>query len=268
MSADIDFDDANLQQAVRKCWAGECCPSALRRRIEAMAADALDRGDLDRGVLDRSARGPFSRWGRWVLYPVAAAAAVALVFGVRHYENSVAPSSAVAMVAIPVSLQTELVRTHDHCSQTPNHQHLPGNGTDDASIARVMSAELHRPVLVARPSDPCWTYRGAAVCPVGAARSGHLVFRSGSDSLSVFSLPKSAMPDAVEGSEFECEADGHTIVGFVRDGAVFCIVGSGTGSDVSVARLHQLRKTLEPRITETASAAPVRDAELIRPIDR
>jgi hypothetical protein len=263
MSADIDFDDANLQHAVRKCWAGECCPSALRRRIEAMAADALDRGDLD-----RSAPGPFARWGRWVLYPVAAAAAVALAFGIQHYGSPTAPAPAVAMVAMPVSLQDALVRTHDQCSQKANHQHLPGNETDDASIARVMSAELHRPVLVARPNDPCWSYRGAAVCSVGAARSGHLVFRSGSDSLSVFSLPKSAMPDAVEGSEFECTADGHPIVGFVRDGAVFCIVASGTGSDVSPARLEQLRKTLEPRITETASAAPVTDAELIRPIGR
>ena len=255
-----DFQDSHLEHAVRKCWAAECCPDRLRARVAVM----LQEADESRSV------GPWSRRGRLVLYPVAAAAAVALVLGVRHFNPPSGPVVASSAV-IPAALQSELISTHDRCVQRPNHQMLPGDGGDDATLARAMTTQLRRPVLVARPSETGWNFHGGALCNVGSASSGHLVFTSGSDALSVFSLPKTSMPDAAEGSEFETVAAGHPIVGFVRDNAVFCLVGSGSGANVSAPRLEQLRSMLEPRVTDVASAgveAPVVAVELIRPIGR
>ncbi len=259
-NTETHFDDSNLQHAVRKCWAGECCPAKLRKRVEVMLQDAEDQQKA----------GPIVRWGRWVLYPLASAAVIGLVVGLKMYNPPATPTVNATAVVIPAALQTELVATHDRCSQKPNHQTL-GDG-DDATLARAMTAQLHRPVLVARPSESGWDFRGAAVCKVGSTRSGHLVFTSGSDALSVFSLPKDAMPGVADGTEFEAVSDGHPIVGFVRDNAVFCLVGSGPDANVSAPRLEALRFKLEPRITEMAAAAnaepPVVAVELIRPIDR
>jgi hypothetical protein len=259
-NTETDFDDSHLQKAVRKCWAAECCPTRLRQRVEAMLRDAED---------DRPG-GPIARWGRWILYPLAAAAVIGLVVGLKMYNPAVAPPVNATAVVIPAALQTELVATHDRCSQKPSHQGL-GDG-DDTTLARAMTAQLHRPVLVARPSESGWDFRGAAVCKVGSTESGHLVFTSGSDALSVFSLPKDCMPNAADGTEFEAVSNGHPIVGFVRDNAVFCLVGSGPDANVSAPRLEALRSKLEPRITEMAAAAnadaPVVAVELIRPIDR
>ncbi len=65
---------------------------------------------------------------------------------------------------------------------------------DDAAMASAMRNQLSRAVLVARPNQGNWTFKGASVCNVATAPTGHLVFASGDEALSVFSLPGSLDP--------------------------------------------------------------------------
>jgi hypothetical protein len=113
---------------------------------------------------------------------------------------------------------------------------------DDAAIAAAMRTRLAQPaVLVARPTDSGWDFRGAAICPVGKTPAGHLVFAKGEEVISVYTLPASVAPTATNGSHFEATTDGHPIAAFARDGGLFCLVGSGPAGTITLDQLTQMR---------------------------
>jgi hypothetical protein len=241
-----------LASAVCRCWSHERCPAELRRRLT-----------------DRITAGRARSRHRWFIGPagLSAAAAVALLAGGGlFWSGRPAPSAAVAATILPVSLESDLIQTHDHCSRgKTNHQNLPVPRSNGYAIAASLRSRLDRPVMVSHPSDPAWQFAGASVCSVGNVKSAHLVFRrSDGDSLSLFSLPRSAAPTAVDGQQFQGESNQHPIVGFVKHGAVYCLVGSGCPADVSVARLADIRQQLERQVV-VADATPVApvDGELI-----
>ncbi len=234
------MDDNELGSAIRRCWGGERAPADLRQR----AADLI--------AAERSRRSAW-RPGSWGL--ATAAAVAALIGGGLLWPAR--PPAAMAAV-IPVALEADLVQTHDQCSRGGDHQHLPAARSNGYAIAADLRSELDRPVLVGRPADPGWRFAGASVCPVGHVRSAHLVFRrADGDSLSLFSLPRSAAPAAVDGQQFQAEANHHPIVGFVSHGAVYCLVGSGCATDVSVARLADVRRHLRSQVVVADAATPV-----------
>ncbi len=236
---DAEFEDAGLRTAVGRCWAGERAPAALRDRVAAQVAGARHR----RPTIAR-----FRPLG------LAAAAAAAVVVGGRLFQATTLPAASAAV--IPVSLEDDLVQTHDHCAGRGDHQHLPVPRTNGYAIAASLRSRLDRPVLVSRPADPAWHFAGASICPVGTVRSAHLVFRrSDGDALSLFSLPRSSAPLAADGTQFQGEAGHHPIVGFVKHGAVYCLVGSGCAADVSVGQLAAVRQQLESQVV-VADATP------------
>jgi hypothetical protein len=106
------------------------------------------------------------------------------------------------------------------------------------------------------------------MCPVGSTPAGHLVFVRGSDALSIFSLPKSLVPTAAEGAEYAIHTDDHCIVGFVKDGALFCLVSSGPVGDVSIDQLKQMEPQMQSAVARVNAVqnSPVMFAELLRPI--
>ena len=237
-----------LAAAVRRCWGGECAPDGLRQRM------------ADRIAADRAAR---RRWslGRYATAGLAAAAAAVVAVlvggGLLRLDRSPARPTAGAASVLPAALQLDLVQTHDQCSRAgADHQHLPVPRSNGYAIAASLRSRLDRPVLVARPADAGWQFAGASVCPVGNVRSAHLVFRrTDGDALSLFSLPRSAAPTAADGQQFQGVADRHPIVGFVKHGAVYCLVGSGCANDVSVGRLSDIRRQLEQQVV-VADATP------------
>jgi len=94
------------------------------------------------------------------------------------------------------------------------------------------------------------------------------VYAKGAEGLSIFMLPKSLVPGAVEGAEYSTTVDQHCIVGFVKDGALFCIVSSGPAGTISVDELQQMRSQMEPMVAaarEPESTGMV-VAELLRPV--
>jgi hypothetical protein len=259
-----EFRDPALKEAVCRCWGCDCASEHLRKRVAAMLAQE-DAASGDETLQHRRSNRMNLRVS-WILWPLAAAAAVLVSvslfdrFRPSHSSPLVAPELA--------SLETDLIRTHDHCSKEANHQGLPVPKNDDVAIADLLRERLKQPVLVYRPKDTAWKFRGASVCPVGSTSSGHLVFVKGDDALSIFSLPKALWPDGKEGSEFSATVQGHSIVGFVKDGALFCVVGSGPVGSMSVDELQQMSQRMKPVVAEGPAVEPtgVVLTELLRPI--
>jgi hypothetical protein len=250
---DREFNDPVLKDAVRRCWSCDCAPSELQKKIASLCASS-DANEHQKPL------GKLS----WVIWPMAIAASLVLAVGFFHrFENHPAPLAIAP--AIPVSLENDLIFRHDRCCIEPNHQHVNAPKNDDAAIENAMHQQLNRPVLVFHPQDRKWDFRGASICPVGSVPAGHLVFVKGKNALSIFSLPKSFFPDAVEGKQYAVATDKHCIVGFVKDGAFFCLVSSG---DVSVGELQKMEPQMLPAISRSFSPhpEPILLTELLRPI--
>jgi hypothetical protein len=251
---DPEFVDPALKSAVKRTCCGERCPAALRTRIE--------------NLLHEESTHRSRNWKPWLIGPLAAAALILLAIGVwtRLYQASPPPTQ---LAALPASLQADLIQRHDHCCKVKNHQGLPVRIDNDSAIASAMRHRLSHAVLMDRPSEPGWTFRGASICPVGSIPSGHLVFVKGPDALSVFSLPASCDPCLQNGNQCEMTTDGHLIVAFAKDGALFCLVGSGPQGTISMDELNKMRDKMKP---DVVAARPVETrpafAELIYPLDK
>jgi hypothetical protein len=259
------FDDPYLKAAVQRCWGRQCAPADLHERIRSLCSGAANADERD--IRFRIAP---------IVWGLSAAAIVVIVVGLvfRSFSNpsitrsNQQPANIVA-ITLPSALQAELVTRHDLCCSHGDHQHLPVSKTDDAGMVRALREQLGRAVLVARPTEPGWNFRGAAVCPVGNVPSGHLVFARGSDTLSIFSLPKSAAPQLQNGQEFTMAIDHHLIAGFEKDGALFCLVANSPSGTITASTLLTMRSQMEPAV-ETAQMNTPTDsgnvAELLRPV--
>ena len=205
---------------------------------------------------------------RWMLWPLSLAAVIALAVGIKfrvsattHSPASPALASLSHLPALPASLQADLVKSHEHCCHAADHHHLNASKDDDVAIAQAMRQRLSRAVLMARPADTGWYFRGAAICPVGDAPAGHLVFAKNDDVVSVFSLPMAAIPNATDGEQFQTTIDGHPIAAFTKDGGLFCLVSSGPLGSLTEKDLAQMRDRMEDRVTTASgSLTPAHDA--------
>lgn len=258
---------------MKSVWGCECCPQLLRQQLGISGKSSVARWLPNRPWI-------------WAVAGLAAAAVVAIATaaplllrqpaGAGSASPAVAPQIASPIApqaapqlasALPLQLQTELVATHEHCCQSSNHHHLDAAGADDAQIAQAMRARLSRAVLVARPQGDGWTFRGAAICHVGPVASGHLVFVCGDKALSIFSLPLSADPSARPGESLSADLNGHPIVAFVKDDALFCLVGSGPSGSITTQQLLHLRDRVENDVLASdATPVAVADAELLQPV--
>lgn len=267
------FQDPALRGAVRQVWGQEQCPEKLRQQCCCLCSG-------------RWVAGRIARAAGWA---VAVAALVAMAVGIpliRHADrkpasiallppasppspanpNDIANSDVTVGSLIPVELQKNLVTTHEHCVHRQNHHGLDQPGTADTDIAEAMRARLSHAVLMARPADPGWAFRGAAICHVGSMPSGHLVFARGEQAISIFSLPASAAPRLHDGDDARATAKGHPIVAFARDGAIFCLVGSDPSGGISTDDLDQMRQRMEPDVTADATDHSTDLSELLTPI--
>jgi hypothetical protein len=259
---ETEMNDPALKTAVKRAWGCECCPTELRRDIHAL----FDKAEQ-----------PIRLWLPWA---AAAAAVLVMAITISAVYRPVSPTASDLAFAqltsqnlqladvLPAALETQLITTHDRCAAKPSHHRLLVSMNDDAAMASAMRSQLSRAVLVARPNQGNWTFKGASVCNVATAPTGHLVFANGDESLSVFSLPNSLDPKLKDGAHVETIKDGHSIAAFAKDGALFCLVSSGKGDAMSVGQLAQMRDNMEGQVTTlTAADAPgPAVAELLYPI--
>jgi len=255
-----EFHDPALKQAVCRCWASECASTMLRKRV----ARLLEEGS-DKPVASVSSPFRINRFA-WMVWPTALAALLLISVGLFNHFHTPPIQTA---IALPADLENDLIRTHDHCCGQADHQHLPVPRNNDSAIAHCLHNKLNQPVIMFHPADSAWVFRGASVCPVGTNQSGHLVFVNGGGALSIFSLPKkSTLPEAKEGSEYADTVNQHRIVGFIRDGALFCMVSSGPENALSIDEMKKMESQMQP--TVAVIPAPPGDkimlTELLQPV--
>lgn len=211
------FEDPVLQTAVKRLYAQERAPAALRERIAATMAGTAGETSMR---LDRRPSGWISLFTQ--PYGLALAASLAVVAIAGAYMAWLRPVSA---SDIGQTTLAAMVQTHDRCCEHADHfmAGIPKDGCRSAGEA--IQRQLRETVLAANLVTDGWEYRGAGICPVGEVRSAHLVYARGEQRLSVFSLPASLCSEAKEGNICVKEVNGHVIAGLVRTGGVYSMVG-------------------------------------------
>jgi hypothetical protein len=236
-----NFDDAELKAAIRRAWQKEAAPPELIERIRVAAVES--------GSEPNRFIGP-SRRGGWRL-AMAMAAVLLLGISLVGYRMSREAPSAPAVAALPESLASELVATHDMCCGAPDH-HMPGLPRKDFDlIASVLTRRLGWPVLAGSLGDD-WTFKGASICPVGPNHSAHLVFKHDNQDVSIFSLPVSVLPGQAENASYQQVEAGHPIASFSEHGGLFCVVGSSSDGSLTLGAVSAIREKLQPRLEAQA----------------
>jgi hypothetical protein len=228
-----DFDDPKLKAALRRAVRLERAPLELRGRVEALLAGEAPEPSAMR----------IGHWRRHPLLGLAAAAMILLCFGLaawRFESDRRASLVAQAPSALPEAFAQALVVTHDRCCAEPDHHVLKGVPDDDFRLmTEKLREQLGFAVLAATAGDGWKFYGASGLCMVGPARSAHLVFKQGDESLSIFSVAvaSESWPDGhppADGERFSNTQAGHAIVSWVHDGSVFSVVGHAPGGSLDL----------------------------------
>lgn len=184
------------------------------------------------------------------IWPIAVAACLCL-FSVSLMAMQVwktfAPRTdlAVKSLDIPTDLAENLVARHDIAASQPDHHYLPGVPQDDLNaIRKTLARSLDQGVLVTNLPDG-WTFRGAALCPVGQDHAAQLIFTRGNQTVSLFSLPNADYPTSSNDTPYESMTSGHPIAGFTHGNGMYCLVGSSPDGKLTLEELKSLRDKIE-----------------------
>ena len=261
------FEDASLKRVCRQTWSGEKCPLALLAKLK----DAAKQSALQTVQPVQSMRlVPMWYSGG---FGIAAAAAVLLTVGVvaRPFAR---PDSAQppAFASLDPRITNSIIDMHDRCSHKVG-PHVAANTSADKIMltGHVLETKLGQPILAASLPEGGWNFRGGAICPVvdKAERkvpAAHLIYKSGDDSVSVFSMPRSTSPCP---KPYEGSYRGHPIAGFADANGAYCLVGSGSAA-MTPQRIAAMRDRLQGSLVGTllppAYRQTVVSAELLQPI--
>jgi hypothetical protein len=241
------FDDPALKAALRRALDSETAPTSLRDRIRAIAAEEPERPVLSytaaapepapTAAADTGDR-PIPLFRRSPLFRLAAAAIVIIGIGSLAFQvwNTSRPAAPSGYVLQP-SLFKAMIATHS--ARATGAEQSPDTAKTLADAAK-LSQTTNRPVLVADLTKDGWTFDGAGVRGVGQFTAAQLFFTKGNAAISVLSLPASAAPNAVENSTYDTVFNGAPIAGFVKNGGLFCIVGSSPDGSLSIGEVKGL----------------------------
>jgi len=249
------FDDPALKAALRRALDQEGAPGDLRDRIRALAASSPPAAEpvpymRAARATEEATDAPIPMFRRGPVFKFAAAAVLVLglvSLGYQVYLANRPPNySAVAAYAIPPSLYKGMTQTHDErVAGSAN----PPDTTTDLTAAKGLSNTVKRPVFIAQLTAEGWKFQGGGVRDVGPHSAAQLFFTKGNASLSVFSLPASAVPQAKDDVPYDTVFNGHPIAGVVHKGGLYCIVGSSTDDSL---KLDEVKSLLESHRGEIA----------------
>jgi hypothetical protein len=224
---DPQFDDPALRAAVRRAMSGQTAPASLRRQVIAR----LDHEDR-----------LLYRW-RKPLAALAAAAVLLIAFGVAAYMRVGRPVEH----PIPQFIASAMVSVHDQ--YTANKLQTTITDPNLQNVRQLLEKQVGYPVMIASLGTS-WTFQGADVVKVSNIPAAHALFTRGNQSISIFSLPASALyqGEVVDGTSYEQMEQGHPISGVVYAGAVDCLVASATTGGPDLNQLTQLRDRLRPEM--------------------
>jgi hypothetical protein len=242
------FDDPALKGALRRALDSETAPGSLRDRIRAIAAEqapeaarpvmsyAASAAEPAPSAADASDR-PIPLFRR-PLYRFAAAAILLIGIGSLAFQiwNTNHPNTP-AKYQFSNSLFKGMIATHE--ARATGAEQTPDTAKTLAEAPK-LSQTLNRAVFVADLTKDGWTFDGAGVRGVGQYPAAQLFFTKGNAAISVFSLPASAAPNAVENSTYDTVFNGAPIAGYVHSGGLYCIVGSSPDGSLTAGEVKNL----------------------------
>lgn len=256
------FDDPSLKRVCRQAWSGEKCPLELFAKLKASARQA----SLQTVQPVQSVRS-IPMWYRGG-FQVAAAAVVLMAVGTftLPYVRTANASSASAISAILVDpknkITQSIVAMHEKCCQSKRGHQIAGVPKEKVfATADALGKRLGQPVLATAIPERGWSFEGGAVCPVTdnnerKVPAAHFIYKSGNESVSLFTMPRSVSPCRVfcgpyEGTYIETKPDGrqvaHPIAGFVDSRGAYCLVGTGSPR-LTQTRLAAMRDRLQSTV--------------------
>ena len=267
------FEDPALKAAVHRVWGRERAPAEVSRRIAGIVSNkSIKLASPEESAADPSpAIRPVEPVAWQTNWPgLAAAAAIMLALGTVVYvlsRGDSGPQQRLAAAPLPATVVNALVATHDACAGLHDHHHMKEAPRGDyAAIAGQLASRLGHPVLAAPIGGDAWTFRGAAVCPVGSTPAAHLVFahERPDEHISIFSMPQSAATGTLVrptmswrcgavGPCYESTVAGHPVVGFTGNGAFYCLVGSSERGSLTVDELRSICDRLRRDMTRVAA---------------
>lgn len=238
------FDDPVLKSAVKKAYAQENAPEALRRKVAELTGIAS---------AGESVSIPLRRPNRWYGWAAAAVLLLAIGVAISQYLGLFGSGSGAAANALPVRITDGMVAAHDACAKLPEHQLIKGvSGEDWPAIQQALKTELQRPVLAA-PLGEGWKFEGAGICKVANQyRAGHLLFSRGNQTVSLFSLGPVAYDVKGDGN-YELNAAGHPIAGFATKEGLYCLVGYDPSGALTLQELAGLRDKIRGKLVSFGS---------------
>jgi hypothetical protein len=243
------FEDPALKAAVRRCCICECASTVLRRRVAgAIRSERIDSGSSMRMSTGAMAGPAATSW--WASFgpSLAIAASLLIVIGSVGYLLSTSSQT------LPRNLELAAVTRHDLCCQHADHRKIPRESFPE--IGQYLRQELNHPVLAADLKRDGWTFRGAAICPVGDVKSAHMLFQKDNRTLSVFSLPSSACPALASNQTYEGIVNNHSVIARRENGAIYCLVSHCPRGGLSVPELDRILAAHEAEATVAAAPGP------------
>lgn len=188
---------------------------------------------------EAGADAPIPMFRRGPVFKFAAAAVLVLGLGSMGYQIYLANRAPTytAQYVVPPSLYKGMTQTHD---ERVAGSAMPADTATDLASAKGLSDTVKRPVFVAQLTSNGWAFAGGGVRDVGPHSAAQLFFTKGKASISVFSLPASAVPQAKDDVTYDTVFNGHPIAGFVHKGGLYCIVGSSTDDSLKVDEVKAL----------------------------
>lgn len=224
------FDDPALKAALRRSLERESAPAALRDKIKGLSTATAAAEPENK---------PIPMFRRSPLYRLAVAAILVIGFGGLGYQIwKMNQSPYDTRTVFTASLYQEMIDAHN--ARTGSSA---GDSVTDFAAAPGLSGKLGRSVFVADLTKDGWTFKGGSVRKVGSDQAAQLYFTKGKSAISVFSLPKSAVPTAQDEQTYDAIQNGAAIAGFTRGDGLFCIVE--TSQDGPMTDSQGVRAMLE-----------------------
>jgi hypothetical protein len=186
---------------------------------------------------------------RAILFGLAAAAVVLLAVGYFSVRSVTTTKS-----DLREDVAASFVQTHDGCCKYKDHHFLKGVAPNDfTAIGKTLAVSLNVPVISIPVSG--WQFEGAGKCPVWGHPSGHLLYRRGDQTLSIFTISASDMGIKPGDRSFDATVKGHYLSGFIRGNGMYCVLVYAPDGSLTAGDARQLRDHLRDGFTSDSYVA-------------
>jgi hypothetical protein len=168
---------------------------------------------------------------------------VSLAYQVMQYMHP--GNRQVVKAPVPTQIAQLLAADHDKAAAAGTLAFdLPRNPDE---LAKAIQSKLNLTPLVA-PVGRGFTLQGAQIVDLGGTSAAHLFYTNGSQSISVYNLPASAMPSYPCDVTLTGDDAPLPTAGFIHNDGAYVVVGSSSDHSLTAADVKAIRNALRPNI--------------------